>query len=91
MPIQSFTLGTGETRVAARNKDRTSLTLANADAAQTVFFRDGAGVSSENGIPIPPNGTAVIKIPEDDPTTDWFAAASAANVSLRVMEQVGKR
>lgn len=91
MPLQAFNVGTAEVRIAARNKNRTSLVIANASAVNTVFFKDGAGVGITTGIPIPPNGTASIKIPEDDPTTDWYAIASAANTSVRVIEQEGKR
>lgn len=90
MPVAVFTIGTGQVQVAARNKSRTSLTLANASAALTAYFKDGKGVSSTSGIPIPPNGSASLRIPEDDPTLDYWVAYSGAGGDLRVIEGFGR-
>lgn len=90
MPVEAYTIGTGQVQVAARNKSRTSLTLANASAALTAFFKDGKGASATSGIPIPPNGTATLRIPEDDPTLDYWVAYSGAGGDLRVLEGFGR-
>lgn len=80
-----------ERQVAAVNVNRTSLSVASLDAATGFSIKDGgSGVSLLNGIPVPPNGIITYRIPEDDPTSSFFAISSAT-INIVVQEQTGRK
>lgn len=80
-----------ERQVAAVNTSRTSLSVSSLSAATGFSIKDGgSGVSLTNGVPVPANGTIVYKIPEDDPTSSFFAISSAT-INIVVQEQTGTK
>lgn len=84
-------LTTAETKIVQVNRDRTSLVILNPSTANTLYVRDGAGVSTENAIRVPPGGAVTYRIPEDDPTTAFWAIATGATVIAIVQEQMGQK
>lgn len=92
MPTYSVIVGATEVKIVSANKVRTSLVIANGSAANTLFIKDGgSGVSVLNGLPVPPNGQASYRIPEDDPTSSFFAIASGAGTRVIIQEQLGRQ
>lgn len=90
MPTYSILVGVTEVKIVSANHARTSLIIANGDAANTLFIKDGgSGVSTLNGLPVPPNGQVSYRIPEDDPKSSFFAIASGAATRVIVQEQLG--
>ena len=78
-----------ERQVAPANRARTSLAVASLDASTGFSIKDGgSGVSLLNGLPVPPNGVIGYRIPEDDPTSSFFAISSAT-INIVVQEQMG--
>ena len=82
---------TGERKIVQVNKARTSLVIMNLSAANPLFVRDSAGVSPENAIRVPSLGAVSYRIPEDDPTTAFWAIATGATVVAIVQEQMGQQ
>jgi hypothetical protein len=82
---------TAERKIVQVNKARTSLVIMNISAANALFVRDSAGVSPENAIRIPPLGAVSYRIPEDDPTTAFWALATGATIVAIVQEQMGTK
>jgi hypothetical protein len=82
-------LTTAERKIVQVNEARTSLIILNPSAANTLYVRDSAGVSTENAIRIPPGGSVTYRIPEDNPTTPFWAIATGATIVAIVQEQMG--
>lgn len=82
---------TAERKIVQVNKDRTSLVIMNISAANVLFVRDSAGVGPENAIRIPPLGALSYRIPEDDPTSAFWALATGATIIAVVQEQMGTK
>lgn len=82
---------TAERKIVQVNRARTSLVIMNISAANPLFVRDSAGVGPENSIRIPPLGAVSYRIPEDDPTTAFWAIATGATVIAIVQEQLGQQ
>ena len=92
MPTNSLVVGVDEVRLVPVNRARTSLIIFNTHSLNTVYIRDGgSGVSTTNGIPIASNGFVSFKIPEDDPTSSFFAIADAVNTRVTWLEQLGQQ
>lgn len=92
MPTYSVIVGVTEVKIVSANKVRTSLLIFNGDALASIFIKDGgSGVSVLNGIPVRANGSLSYKIPEDDPTSSFFAIASAAGTRVIIQEQLGTK
>ena len=84
-------LTTAERKIVQVNVARTSLVIMNISAANPLFVRDSAGVGTENAIRIPPLGALSYRIPEDDPTTAFWAIATGATIIAVVQEQLGTK
>ena len=84
-------LTTAERKIVQVNKSRTSLIIMNISSANTLHVRDSAGVSTENAIRIPPGGAVTYRIPEDDPTTPFWALAVGGTTIAIVQEQMGQK
>lgn len=84
-------LTTAERKIVQANRDRTSLLIMNISSANTLHVRDSSGVSLENAIRIPPGGSVTYRIPEDDPTTPFWAIAIGATTIAIVQEQMGQK
>ena len=82
---------TAERKIVQVNKLRTSLVIMNISAANALFVRDSSGVTPENAIRIPPLGSVSYRIPEDDPTTAFWALATGATTIAVVQEQLGQQ
>jgi len=83
-------VGVDEVRLVPVNRARTSLIITNTDSIAILYLRDGgSGVSTTNGLPIRPNASISYKIPEDDPTSSFWAVASAAGTRVTWQEQLG--
>lgn len=82
---------TAERKIVQVNRSRTSLVIMNVSAANPLFTRDSAGVTPENAIRVPPLGAVSYRIPEDDPTTAFWAIATGATVIAVVQEQLGQQ
>jgi hypothetical protein len=80
---------TAERKIVQVNVARTSLVILNPAPANILYVRDSAGVSTENAIRLPPGGAVTYKIPEDDPTTAFWALATGGTVVAIVQEQMG--
>lgn len=84
-------LTTAELKIVQVNLSRTSLTIMNISAANALFIRDGAGVGTENAIRLGPGSSISYRIPEDDPTTAFWALAQGGTIVAIVQEQVGTK
>ena len=89
MSVVPFSTGLTEIKIAERSKHRTSLVVMNLDAVAIVYVRFRKGVVATNGIPIGPNGSMSLAIPEDDPTMDVWAIADTATTPVIVYEGFG--
>lgn len=82
-------LTTAERKIVQVNRVRTSLTIMNISAANALFIKDSAGVGTENAIRLGPGSSISYRIPEDDPTTAFWALATGGTTIAIVQEQVG--
>ena len=82
-----YTVGTIQSRIAKKQDRRTSLAIFN-NSSNTLYI--GNKGQNTNGFIVPAGGSVSFAIPEDDPTGELWAVASAANSDIRVYEGFGK-
>lgn len=82
---------TAERKIVQVNRARTSLVIMNLSATNPLFVRDSSGITPENAIRVPPQGAVTYRIPEDDPTTAFWAIATGATVIAIIQEQMGQQ
>ena len=83
-------LTTAERKIVQANRDRTSLLIMNISSANTLHVRESSGISTENAIRVPPGGSVTYRIPEDNPTTAFWALAVGGTTIAIVQEQMGQ-
>lgn len=82
-------LTTEERKIVQVNTARTSLVIMNPSAANVLYTRDSAGISTENAIRLAPGAVVSYKIPEDNPTTAFWALATGGTIVTIIQEQMG--
>lgn len=89
MPTRPVSIGTVATPVVSYNNRRTSLSLANEDAA-TIYVSEDETVSTSNGYPILAGGALdLIRALGDEPQWQLFAISAGGGADLRVLEAFG--
>ena len=88
MYFKTVSIGTNQSRIVAKQPDRTSLVIFNNSAAATIYI--GSKGQDLNGFPIKAGGSASFKIPEDDPSQEVWAISDGAGTDVRIYEGYGK-
>lgn len=87
--ITPYSVGTTEVRIATKQADRTSIVIKNNHATATIYWRNSKGVVQDNGFPIAAGGANSLKIPEDDPTDEFWCISDTLATDVRVYEGFG--
>jgi len=82
-------VGTTEEKIVEVQRNRTSLVF-QSNTTNTIYLKEGKGASTTNGLVLRPYAVISLKIPEDDPSNEWWAIASGASSDLRIYEGYGR-
>lgn len=83
------TIGTTvDLRTISVDKNRKSFAVFNTHAINTVYMKEGGEVSSDNGIPIYPQGNTSLNVLEDGDSVKeaWSFIADGAGTTLVIFE-----
>jgi hypothetical protein len=90
MPSKEVVIGATAAKLVDVNERRTDLVIANADNALILYVSDDSDVTADNGFPVFHNTwISINKADGDKPDQAWWAIASGAGCSVRVLEQLG--